>query len=147
MKLSTEKKKNIIIKNQATMKVQEILSQLLFMKKTRTGEKKSLMKLNMNKKKLTRIKKNLNKKLLKKINSRNIHQLEFKKKHPLITVIPRTIEETEAKREATIETITEVVIGEATITMISLTMATDIRSHTMKNNPSSKKSQLLMTGM
>lgn len=145
MKSSTRKKRNIIIKNQATMKVQEIQSQPLFMKKIRTGVKRNLTK--DNKKKLKRNKRNLNKKLLKKNkNSRNNHPLEFQKKPHPITVIPRITEEIEVKREATIETTTEV-IGEATTTMTSLTMATETKSHTTKNKLSSKKSQSAMTGI
>lgn len=148
MKLSTRKKRNIIIKNQVTMKVQEIQSQLLFMKRTRTGERKSLMTNKTNKRKLKRIKKSQNKTLLKKTSREINHQLEFPKKHQAVTVIPRLIEEEiEVKREATIEITIEVVIIEATMPMNSLTMATETKSHTMKSNLSSKKNQLAMTGI
>lgn len=144
MKSSTRKKRNIIIKNQATMKVQEIQSQPLIMKKIKTGVRRNLTK--DNKKKLKRNKRNQNKKLLKNKNSRNNHLLEFQKKPHPITVIPRITEEIEVKREATTETTTEV-IGEATTTMTSLTMATEIKSHTTKNKLSSKKNQSAMTGI
>ena len=142
MKSSTRKKRNIIIKNQVTMRVLEIQSQLLLMKRTKTGVRKSLMKVNNKIMKLKRGMRSLSKKLLKNI--RNILQLEFLKKHHLITVITRTIEEIEVKREATIEEVN----GEEITTMISLTtVATELKSLTLTNKLPSKKNQSAMTGM
>ena len=142
MKSSTRKKRNIIIKNQVTMRVLEIQSQLLLMKRTKTGVRKSLMKVNNKIMKLKRGMRSLSKKLLKNI--RNILQLEFLKKHHLITVITRTIEEIEVKREATIEEVN----GEEITTMISLTtVATELKSITLTNKLPSKKNQSAMTGM
>lgn len=142
MKSSTRKKRNIIIKNQVTMRVLEIQSQPLLMKRTKTGVRKSLMKVNNKIMKLKRGMRSLSKKLLKNI--RNILQLEFLKKHHLITVITRTIEEIEVKREATIEEVN----GEEITTMISLTtVATELKSLTLTNKLPSKKNQSAMTGM
>lgn len=142
MKSSTRKKRNIIIKNQVTMKVLEIQSQPLLMKRTKTGVRKSLMKVNNKIMKLKRGMRSLSKKLLKNI--RNILQLEFLKKHHLITVITRTIEEIEVKREATIEGVN----GEEITPMISLTtVATELKSLTLTNKLPSKKNQSAMTGM
>lgn len=142
MKSSTRKKRNIIIKNQVTMRVLEIQSQPLLMKRTKTGVRKSLMKVNNKIMKLKRGMRSLSKKLLKNI--RNILQLEFLKKHHLITVITRTIEEIEVKREATIEGVN----GEEITPMISLTtVATELKSLTLTNKLPSKKNQSAMTGM